>query len=129
MQAALYAFDMLPEIIGTADHIVTILPNDASTDNILRPEHFNLMKRSAFFYNIGRGNCYKEETLVNALTAGHIAGAGLDVFEKEPLPETSELWTMNNVFIMPHSSAICKQYLDFYIDELLEKLSSLQDAL
>jgi phosphoglycerate dehydrogenase-like enzyme len=128
-QAALYTFDKLPEIIGTADHIITILPNDVSTDNILTPDHFNSMKRSAFFYNIGRGNCYKEETLVNALVAGHIAGAGLDVFEKEPLPESSKLWQMNNVFIMPHSSAICKQYLDFYIDELLGKLSSLPNTL
>jgi D-2-hydroxyacid dehydrogenase (NADP+) len=128
-KAALYTFDKLPQIIGTADHIVTILPNDASTDNILTPDHFYRMKRSAFFYNTGRGNCYKEETLVHALDAGHIAGAGLDVFEKEPLPESSKLWQMNNVFIMPHSSAVCKQYLDFYIDELLGKLTSLPDNL
>ncbi|HMA65851.1 MAG: D-2-hydroxyacid dehydrogenase [Fibrobacterota bacterium] len=126
-KTALYTFDKLPEIIGTADHIVTILPHDSSTDNIITPDHFYRMKRSAFFYNIGRGNCYKEETLVNALDAGYIAGAGLDVFEKEPLPEHSKLWQMNNVFIMPHSSAICKTYLDFYIDELLGKLSSLSD--
>lgn len=125
--AVLYTFDTLPEIIGTADHIITILPKDSSTDAIITPDHFYRMKRSAIFYNIGRGNCYKEETLVNALDNGYIAGAGLDVFENEPLPPNSKLWQMNNVFIMPHSSAICKSYLDFYIDELVEKLSSLQD--
>jgi D-2-hydroxyacid dehydrogenase (NADP+) len=128
-QAALYTFDTLPEIIGTADHIVTILPKDSSTDMIITPDLFYRMKRSAFFYNIGRGNCYKEETLVNALDAGYIAGAGLDVFETEPLPEDSRLWQMNNVFIMPHSSAICKAYLDCYIDELLGKLASLSENL
>lgn len=127
--AALYTFDTLPEIIGTADHIITILPNDSSTDAIITPDHFYRMKRSAFFYNIGRGNCYKEETLVDALDNEYIAGAGLDVFEKEPLPADSRLWQMKNVFIMPHSSAICKPYLDFYIDELVGILSSLHDTL
>lgn len=126
-KVALYTFDKMADIIAAADHIVTILPNDTSTDNIITPDHFRLMKRSAYFYNIGRGNCYKEETLVDALDAGHIAGAGLDVFENEPLPVTSKLWQMNNVFIMPHSSAICKSYLDFYIAELLGKLAPLSD--
>lgn len=121
----LLAPDQLLKYLGLADHVITILPNNKTTDNLLGLEHFKAMKRSAFFYNIGRGNCYKEAVLVEALEKGYIAGAGLDVFESEPLPESSKLWDLPQVFIMPHASAICKEYLDLYIDELIPKISTL----
>jgi D-2-hydroxyacid dehydrogenase (NADP+) len=114
----------LIEKIGDADHVITILPNNKTTDNIITPDHFKAMKRSAFFYNIGRGNCYKEFVITNAIEKGYIAGAALDVFEKEPLPRDSKLWELPNVFIMPHASAICKEYLDIYFEELIDIINS-----
>ena len=117
--------EQLIECIGDADHVIAILPNDKSTDNIITADHFKAMKRSAFFYNIGRGNCYKESVITDALEKGLLAGAALDVFEKEPLPRESNLWEMPNVLIMPHASAICKEYLDTYFKELIFKITEL----
>jgi phosphoglycerate dehydrogenase-like enzyme len=62
------------------------------------------MKRTAFFINIGRGMTTRLDDLVAALQAGEIAGAGLDVFEQEPLPADHPLWTMPNVLITPHTA-------------------------
>ena len=74
--------------------------------------------------NVGRGNAVCEEDLVWALEEKRIAGAYLDVFETEPLPETSALWALPNVLIQPHISAASPQYLDLFVDELLEKLKA-----
>jgi phosphoglycerate dehydrogenase-like enzyme len=69
------------------------------------------MKRSAFFINIGRGRTTKLDDLVAVLKAGEIAGAGLDVFEQEPLPAGHLLWTLPNVLITPHTAGY-GPYLD-----------------
>lgn len=119
--------DQLLAFLGSADHIVTILPKDNSTDNLLTLNHFKAMKRSSIFYNIGRGNCYKESDIVDALKKRYIAGAGLDVFETEPLPRESKLWDLPQVLILPHASAICKEYLDLYIDELAPKIMAFKN--
>jgi len=65
---------------------------------------FRRMKRTAFFINIGRGMTTRLDDLVQALSAGEIAGAGLDVFEQEPLPADHPLWTMPGVLITPHTA-------------------------
>jgi phosphoglycerate dehydrogenase-like enzyme len=69
------------------------------------------MKRTAFFINIGRGMTTRLDDLVAALEAGEIAGAGLDVFEQEPLPAAHRLWTMPGVLITPHTAGF-GPYLD-----------------
>jgi D-2-hydroxyacid dehydrogenase (NADP+) len=115
--------------IGDADHVIAVLPNDKTTDNSITSDHFRAMKSSAIFYNIGRGNCYRESTLIDAIEKGHIAGAALDVFEEEPLPRGSKLWGLPNVFIMPHASAICKEYLDIYFEELTYKINLLSSQI
>jgi phosphoglycerate dehydrogenase-like enzyme len=72
---------------------------------------FARMKRSAFFVNIGRGKTTRLDDLVAALRAGELAGAGLDVFEIEPLPEDHPLWTMPGVLLTPHTAGF-GPYLD-----------------
>lgn len=111
-------FKQIHSVLNTTDHIVFILPDDTNTDNIFTADHFAKLKPGACLYNIGRGNCYKETDLINALKNGNLSGAGLDVFANEPLPKNSELWTLDNVLITPHSSAVADEYLDYYIDEL-----------
>jgi len=108
-------FAVLPQ----ADHIIGILPGGPETTGIITRDHFSVMKKGVYFYNIGRGNCYSEEDLLWALSEGIIAGAGLDVFAQEPLPQHSPLWHRNDVLVMPHASAICKEYLPLYINELI----------
>lgn len=116
----LIPFSDLETALKDADHVALILPSEAK--GAITAKHFGAMKRGAYLYNIGRGTCYDEADLVNALTDGTLAGAGLDVFGSEPLPETSPLWKMPNVLILPHASAMAKEYLDFYFDELIPKL-------
>jgi phosphoglycerate dehydrogenase-like enzyme len=64
------------------------------------------MKRGALFFNLGRGQVVDEEALVRALQEGRIGGAGLDVFDQEPLPRSSPLWTMQNVIVSPHVGGV-----------------------
>ena len=71
---------------------------------------------------MGRGQLIKEDALIEALDKGWIAGAGLDVFEEEPLPADSPLWSMENVFISPHVSGFTRHYDDRATDLFVENL-------
>ena len=70
------------------------------------------MKSTAYFINIARGAVVDEEALIKALKEGWIAGAALDVFEKEPLPPESPLWEMPNVIITPHIAGSSDRYME-----------------
>ncbi|MDY6874108.1 MAG: NAD(P)-dependent oxidoreductase, partial [Chloroflexota bacterium] len=74
--------------------------------HILNAKAFEAMKETAFLVNVGRGKLVDEAALVTALKAGQLAGAALDVFEEEPLPEDSPLWDLENVILSPHISGI-----------------------
>lgn len=119
------AYDRLEEELGRADHVVLVLPGDTDTTGIFTRSHFEGMSSSAFLYNLGRGNCYNEDDLVWALESGQIAGAGLDVFAEEPLPESSKLWELPNTLIMPHASAVYEDYMDLFLAELMGRLQPL----
>ena len=88
----------LPE----ADFVVTTVPHTPETEFMWNAERFSLMKNSAYFINIGRGMTCRLDDLVAALDQGEIAGAGLDVYEIEPLPEGHPLWQAENVILTPH---------------------------
>lgn len=118
----LITFDRLEEELPNADHVVFVLPGGAETDGIFTARHFSALKPGAYLYNLGRGNCYREEELLIALKNGPLAGAGLDVFAEEPLPPASPLWEQPNVLITPHSSAISQEYIDLFIQEWIEIL-------
>ncbi len=92
----------LDSVLGQADFVVTTVPHTPETEFMWNTRRFSLMKPSAYFINIGRGMTAKLDDLVTALRDGLIAGAALDVFEVEPLPEDHALWTMENVLITPH---------------------------
>src|SRR5207244_13225815 len=79
-------------------------PSTPETEGFMNRARFQRMKRGAFFINIGRGRTTRLDDLVDALRAGEIAGAGLDVFEQEPLPAEHPLWTMPGVLITPHTA-------------------------
>lgn len=113
-------FAKLDEELPIADHVVLMLPGGPETDNLFSERQFDRMKPGSYLYNVGRGNCYREEDLVAALTNGPLAGAGLDVFHEEPLPPSSPLWELPNTLITPHASAISREYLDLFIEEWIE---------
>lgn len=116
--------DQLPEVLKTTDHLILVLPGGADTQGLLTPEHFRILPSSCYVYNVGRGNVYKERDLVDALRAGEIAGAYLDVFEKEPLPAESLLWSLKSVLIQPHISAASPQYPELFVRELADRINS-----
>jgi phosphoglycerate dehydrogenase-like enzyme len=120
-------FERLEEELPRADHVVLVLPGGTETTGIFTPRHFNAMKPGAYLYNLGRGNCYREEDLLQALNYGTLAGAGLDVFAEEPLPPESPLWNQQGILITPHSSAISQEYIDLFIQEWLGILRELRD--
>ena len=98
----LFPPSQLDEMLRECDFVVSTLPSTTETWHIIGEAEIRAMKPSACIVNVGRGKVIDEAALVRALKEGRIAGAGLDVFEKEPLPPESELWDMPNVFITPH---------------------------
>ncbi len=118
-------FDRLEQELPRADHVVLLLPGERETDGIFTGRHFAAMKPGSFLYNLGRGNCYREEDLLAALNHGPLAGAGLDVFADEPLPSSSPLWEQHNVLVTPHASAVSREYIELFICEWLERLRGL----
>jgi D-2-hydroxyacid dehydrogenase (NADP+) len=116
--------DQLPEVLQTTDHLIFVLPGGKDTQGIFKREYFKMLPKSCILYNVGRGKVYKDEDLVDALNAGEIAGAYLDVFEKEPLPPESPLWEMENVLLQPHISAASPQYLELFVRELADRINS-----
>jgi phosphoglycerate dehydrogenase-like enzyme len=102
----------LSYLLENSDFIVAVLPLTEETYHLIGEEEFNLMKRKPYFFNIGRGSVVDENALINALREGKIKGAGLDVFESEPLPQDSPLWKMDNVIITPHISGLFPNYYE-----------------
>jgi phosphoglycerate dehydrogenase-like enzyme len=95
--------DALPEVLGQADHVVNILPDNAATHHFMNAARFGAMKPGSYFYNIGRGSTVDQEALREALDSEQLRGAYLDVTDPEPLPPTHPLWTTPHCFITPHS--------------------------
>ena len=84
--AELHAPDALDELLSRADFVILTIPHTPETEGLMNAARFARMRQSAFFINIGRGKTTRLDDLVQALHSGQIAGAGLDVFEEEPLP-------------------------------------------
>ncbi len=97
--------DGLEEALGDADVVVICAPSNPSTDRLVDAGFLDAMASSALLVNIGRGSIVDEAALVDALDKGSIAGAALDVFANEPLPEDSPLWAHPRVRVTPHTSS------------------------
>ena len=110
--------DLLPE----ADFVVLTVPLTHETRGMIGERELRAMKPGAYIVNIGRGGTIQEPALVRALEEGWIAGAGLDVFETEPLADDSPLWGMDNVVITSHYAGATPHYderaLDIFVDNL-----------
>ena len=92
----------LDSLLPLADFVIVTTPHTPETEGMWHKDRFALMKKTAYFINIGRGKTTILADLIEALDQGTIAGCGLDVFEVEPLPAESPLWKMQNVLLTPH---------------------------
>ena len=100
----------LDEALGRADHVCLTVPLTPATHHLMDARRLGRMRPSAFLYNVSRGAVIDEAALVAALRAGKLAGAGLDVFEEEPLPAGSQLWDLENVILTPHVAGVTPLY-------------------
>lgn len=120
----MYTVGQLDEALSQGDYVVNILPLTTQTKGIFNHERFSVMKSSAFFVNVGRGATVVTSDMVQALQSGALAGAGLDVFEEEPLPPEHPLWTMDNVIMTPHMAGDTDRYGERAVEIFLDNLKS-----
>lgn len=111
------SINYLPWLLKESDIIILTVPLTEQTNNLIGARQFALMKKGSYFINIARGAIVDQQALVDALRSSHLAGAGLDVFKVEPLPEDSPLWGMLNVIITPHIGGM--------MPDLYEKITTL----
>jgi len=102
----------LDAVIGAADHVVLCAPATPDTRKLFDAARFAKLKPGTWFYNVSRGSLVDTAALVAALESGGLAGAGLDVFEEEPLPKASPLWELPNVLITPHVAGLTPRYYE-----------------
>ncbi|MHB1295712.1 MAG: D-2-hydroxyacid dehydrogenase [Anaerolineae bacterium] len=106
----MHAMPDLPVLLPRADFVVLTVPLTHETRGMIGEAELRAMKPTSYIVNIGRGGTIQEQALIHALREGWIAGAGLDVFEQEPLPKDSPLWDMENVIITAHYSGSTPHY-------------------
>jgi phosphoglycerate dehydrogenase-like enzyme len=124
--ASMFVPDQLLELLPQADFLVLTAPLTSETRGMIGEPELKSMPNSAYIINIGRGGIIDEPALVHALQEGWIAGAGLDVFENEPLPPDSPLWDMNNVIITPHYAGKTPYYAARAIEIFIKNLQRYQ---
>jgi phosphoglycerate dehydrogenase-like enzyme len=90
--------------------VVVVVPYSRSTHHLVGQDVLAAMRPEAFLINLSRGGCVDEPALLAALAAGTIAGAGLDVFNTEPLPVASPFWGLPNVIVTPHIGGMSDTY-------------------
>ena len=118
----IYPAATITSMAKDCDYLVVTVPHTDSTKHLINDEVLVAMKDTAVLINVSRGSVVDEKALITALSAGVIAGAALDVFEEEPLPNTSPLWNLDNVIITPHLSGFTRDYHDKAARVLKENL-------
>lgn len=120
----IYGIDQLNRLLTESDFVITLVPLTDETRKMIGRSQFKQMKKTAWFVNAARGPVVDEEALIEALEEGWIAGAGLDVFEKEPLPEDSPLWDFKNVILTPHIAGPTPYYMDRVMEMFIGNLEA-----
>ncbi len=113
----------LYEALAAADYVVDALPLTLATRHAFDVDAFAAMRPAARFMNVGRGATVDEPALVAALADGRIGGVALDVFEREPLPQDSPLWSMPNVIVSPHICGDFEGWEAAVVDVLVDNLA------
>ena len=116
-----YSPSELKTMLGECDFVVVAAPLTPETRHMISDDAFAAMRPNAVVINIGRGPVIDQAALVRALTAGKIKGAGIDVFEHEPIPTDDPIWKLPNILISPHSADHTKDWLNdairFFLDQ------------
>ena len=114
----------LAEVLPRTENLIMALPGTAETVHILNRARIALLPQGAFVVNVGRGTAIEQAPLVEALNAGRLGGAALDVMDPEPLPQDHPLWTAKNLILTPHVSGnmtlgyTCDQNVEMFCRDL-----------
>ena len=119
---SIWPADQLDRLLAECDIVILCVPLNAHTRHLIAAPQLARMKRGAVLINVARGEVAKEADLVAALQSGHLAGAGLDVTEIEPLPTSSPLWDLPNIIITPHVGAQSRRRADDTTNLICENL-------
>jgi phosphoglycerate dehydrogenase-like enzyme len=117
-----WPLERLDDLLAASDYVVICAPHTPRTAGLFRRDRFQRMKSTGVLINIGRGAIVSLEDLVEALRAGDIGGAALDVFETEPLPADHPLWDFENVILTPHVAACSVHLAERHLATLLGNL-------
>ena len=112
-------------LLPRADFVALTCPLPDETANIVNGAALAAMRNDAYLINVARGGCVDEPALVDALSSGAIAGAGVDTTVEEPLASNSALWDMPNIILTPHSAGETQAYEENVLDILLDNLNRL----
>jgi phosphoglycerate dehydrogenase-like enzyme len=119
-------FDDLPGRLANADHVAITLPQTPDTIHFFDADLLGKIRPGAYLYNIGRGPIVETQALIQALDSGHLAGAGLDVTDPEPLPADSPLWGRENVIITSHTAGSTPHFQERLMGIVSENLRRIQ---
>ncbi len=117
-----YSPESIDRVLEQSDFLVLCVPLTPKTAGMIGEKELGKMKKTSYLINIARGGIVDEIALIRALREGWIAGAGIDVAEREPLPESSELWDLENVIITPHVAGSTPHYWDRAVSIFIENL-------
>lgn len=120
--ASVWKIDRLRDLLAACDFVVIAAPHTPETTKLFRRPQFEQMRRDAFLINIGRGAIVDLADLTAALQERLIAGAGLDVFETEPLPKEHPLWACENAILTPHVAGTSPRIAERHTATLLENI-------
>ena len=120
----MFTLETLRDQLSNADYIVSVLPSTDETKHILTIDHFEQMKETTVFINIGRGDLVEESVILEATENKLIGHMYLDVFDKEPLPKEHPFWKAEGITVTPHLSSITTAYMPRAFDIFKKNLST-----
>ena len=116
------------ELLEKSDFITIHTVLSDRTKNLITKKDFQLMKETAFLVNTSRGPIVNEFDLVEALEKNTIAGAGLDVYDIEPLPENHKLRFLSNALLLPHLGYVTKENYEIFYSQMFENLKAFKEG-
>ncbi len=118
----LYTIEDIDKVLPQCDIVVNVLPSDKTTLNLFNEKTFAMMKKGAYFINVGRGDAVDQDALLKALQSKHLAGAASDVFTPEPLPKDHPLWSEPNFLLTPHVAGW------FFLEETKKRIVNISSS-
>lgn len=126
--AEVFPADQTERVMRASDHLVVLLPLTAETRGSIGARELAWLRPSACLVNLARGGIVDEDALTDALRAGRLAGAAIDVFAEEPLPASSPLWDAPNAILTPHVAGLGPNYMERLTEIFAENLDRLEQG-